>query len=90
MVGAMYFNIRSFLHLVGASGQKESCAINLDNEYVFLLKIEKQLKIKNQKETLLPIENESVKHNLIDSFSVCVIDVCNYIYTCFYFNKQHV
>ena len=53
MVGAMYFNIRSFLHLVGASGQKESCAINLDNEYVFLLKIEKQLKIKNQKETLL-------------------------------------
>ena len=34
MVGAMYFNIRSFLHLVGASAQKESCAINLGNEYV--------------------------------------------------------
>ena len=78
MVGAMYFNIRSFLHLVGASGQKESCAINLDNEYVFLLKIEKQLKIKNQKETLLlyPLET-----NLL-------IYVITYI--CFYFNKQHV
>ena len=77
MVGAMYFNIRSFLHLVGASGQKESCAINLDNEYVFLLKIEKQLKIKNQKETLLQYP---LKTNLLIYVT----------YICFYFNKQHV
>ena len=51
MAGAMYFNIRSFLHLVGASAQKESCAINLGNEYVCFLKIEKQLWIKNQNNT---------------------------------------
>ena len=34
MVPAMYFNIRSFLHLAGAAAQKENYAINLGNEYV--------------------------------------------------------
>ena len=66
---------------MGASGQKESCAINLDNEYVFLLKIEKQVKIKNQKETLLLYP---LKTNLLNIISLTLFK-CVWYMTCICF-----
>ena len=67
MAGAMYFNIRSFLHLVGASAQKESCAINLGNEYVCCAEDWKTTldKIGNFS---LTIENNQIKNDHWENF----------------------